>query len=272
MSLIAVAPAYIPLTLADLYLAALLIIFNGAISIAFRLGLERSLAWSAVRMVLQLAAVGYTLKLVFAETSVVWTTVIALIMIAIAGYEVIARQSSPIAGLWSLGLGTATLLLVGTFTTLFVVSGVIGSEPWYAPRVFLPILGMILGNALTGVALALETLTQTAQSERAAIEARLALGHSRFQAFEKPLQRALRTALMPILNAMAVAGVVALPGMMTGQILAGVDPVEAAKYQIMIMFALSGATAFAVLLAAIGGMWLLSDDRQRLRLDRLVVR
>ena len=242
-----------------------LIIFNGAISIAFRLGLERSLAWSAVRMVLQLAAVGYILKLVFAETSVVWTTVIALIMIAIAGYEVIARQSSPIAGLWSLGLGTATLLLVGTFTTLFV-------EPWYAPRVFLPILGMILGNALTGVALALETLTQTAQSERAAIEARLALGHSRFQAFEKPLQRALRTALMPILNAMAVAGVVALPGMMTGQILAGVDPVEAAKYQIMIMFALSGATAFAVLLAAIGGMWLLSDDRQRLRLDRLVVR
>ena len=74
---------------------------------------------------------------------------------------------------------------------------------------------------------------------------------------------------MPILNAMAVAGVVSLPGMMTGQILAGADPVEAAKYQIMIMFAIAGSTAFAVLLAALGGTWLLSDERQRLRLDRL---
>ena len=91
----------------------------------------------------------------------------------------------------------------------------------------------------------------------------------RLQAFEGPLQRSLRTAMMPILNAMAVAGVVSLPGMMTGQILAGADPVEAAKYQIMIMFALSGATALAVLLAALGGTWLLTDDRQRLRLDRL---
>ena len=263
---------YITLTFADLCLAALLIVFNGAISFAFRLGLERSLAWSAVRMVLQLGAVGFILKLVFAETSVVWTVVIALIMIAVAGYEVTSRQTSPIAGFWSLGLGTSTLLLAGLFTTLFVVSGVIGSEPWYAPRTFLPILGMILGNALTGVALALETLTQTVQSERSAIEARLALGHSRFQAFEGALQRTLRTALMPILNAMAVAGVVSLPGMMTGQILAGADPVEAAKYQIMIMFAISGATAFAVLLAALGSLWLLSDDRQRLRLDRLVMR
>ena len=75
---------------------------------------------------------------------------------------------------------------------------------------------------------------------------------------------------MPILNAMAVTGIVSLPGLMTGQILAGVDPVEAAKYQIMIMFALSGATALAVLAAGIGGVWLLTDDRQRLRLDRLV--
>ena len=263
---------YIPITFADLCLAALLIVFNGAISFAFRLGLERSLAWSAVRMIVQLGAVGFILKLVFAESSMAWTIAIALIMIAVAGYEVVSRQSSPIAGLWSLGLGTSTLLLIGTFTTLFVVAGVIGSEPWYAPRTFLPILGMILGNALTGVSLALETLTQTVQSERGAIEARLALGHSRFQAFEQPLQRALRTALMPILNAMAVSGVVSLPGMMTGQILSGVDPVEAAKYQIMIMFAISGATAFAVVLAALGGLRLLSDDRQRLRLDRLLAR
>ena len=75
--------------------------------------------------------------------------------------------------------------------------------------------------------------------------------------------------MMPIVNAMAVAGVVSLPGMMTGQILAGVDPAEAAKYQIMIMFAIAGSSALAIIAAAVGGVWLLSDDRARLRLDRL---
>ena len=263
---------YVSLTLADLGVAALLIVFNGAISLAFRLGLEATLARSATRMVLQLCVIGYVLKLAFAQTSLAWTLALALIMIAVASTEVIARQSSPIAGWWSLGLGTSTLLLVGLFTTLFVVSGVIGSEPWYAPRVFLPILGMILGNALTGVSLALETLTQAVQADRNAIEARLALGARRLQALEGPLQRTLRTGLMPILNAMSVAGVVSLPGMMTGQILAGADPVEAAKYQIMIMFAIAGATASAVLLATLGGAWLLTDDRHRLRLDRLAVK
>ena len=260
---------YIPLSLGDLCLAALLVVINGAISVAFRLGLERSLFWSAVRMIFQLAAIGYVLKLVFAETSPLWTAGIAIVMTLVAGYEVISRQTSPIRGLASLGLGSGTLLVVGLLTATYVTFGVIGNEPWYSPRVFLPILGMILGNSLTGIALALETLTQAAQSERIAIESRLALGHTRFQAFDGVLKRSLRTAMMPLLNAMAVSGVVSLPGMMTGQILSGVDPVEAAKYQIMIMFALSGATSLAVLATAIGGVFLLSDERQRLRLDRL---
>ncbi len=261
--------SYVPLTFVDLGIAALLVLANGAMSVAFKLGLERPLGLSALRMVVQLGAIGYVLKLVFEQTSPLWTVALALIMIAFAGYEVRSRQTNPIAGPWSAGLGAGTLLLVGTLATIYVTFGVIGATPWYSPRVFLPILGMILGNALTGVALALETLTQTAKSERAGIEARLALGHTRLAAFESVLRRALKTALMPMINAMAVSGVVSLPGMMTGQVLAGVDPVEAAKYQIMIMFAIAGSTALAVLAATLGGVWLLSDDRSRLRLDRL---
>jgi putative ABC transport system permease protein len=80
----------------------------------------------------------------------------------------------------------------------------------------------------------------------------------------------VRTGLMPILNAMAVSGVVSLPGMMTGQILAGAEPIEATKYQIVIMFVLSGATSLGVTVAAIAGVYLLTDPRHRLRLDRLV--
>jgi putative ABC transport system permease protein len=74
---------------------------------------------------------------------------------------------------------------------------------------------------------------------------------------------------MPIINSMAATGVVALPGMMTGQILAGVDPAEAVKYQILIMFLIAGATGTGVLLAVLGTAWRLTDDRHRLRLDRL---
>ncbi len=190
-------------------------------------------------------------------------------MVAFAGYEARARQTDRIKGPWSIGLSASTLLVVGLVAAFYLTYVVVGVAPWHSARVFLPLLGMILGNALTGVALALETITQTAKAERGAIEARLALGHARLAAFDNPLKRTLRTAMMPIVNAMAVAGVVSLPGMMTGQILAGVDPAEAAKYQLAIMFAIAGSTGLAALAAAFGGIYLLSDDRSRLRLDRL---
>ena len=261
--------SYVPIHWWDLALAALLILINGFMSAYFRLGVERTLAIAAARMVAQLALIGFVLKLLFVQTSPLWVALAVLVMAGVAGHEVWARQSSR-AGRWPiLALGTGTLLFVSVATSVYVMTLVIGLAPWYTPRFFLPILGMILGNALTGVALALETLTESARLERAGIEARLALGESRYGAFERPLRRTLRTAMMPMMNAMAVSGVVSLPGMMTGQILAGVDPVAAAKYQIAIMFAIAGATASAALLAALGGVWLLTDDRHRLRLDRL---
>lgn len=259
-----------PLTLGGLCLAAILLLANGAISVAFRLGLERGILIAAIRMALQLASVGFLLQLIFAQSSIVWTGAVGLVMVAFAAYEISARQTARVRGLWTSGLGAASLLIIGTVVTTLVVGPIIGAEPWYSARVVLPIFGMILGNALTGMSLTLETLTQSALSGRTGIEARLALGHSRYQAFEGALRRALTTAMIPILNSMAVAGVVSLPGMMTGQILAGVDPVEAAKYQIVILLAISGATAMAVLAAAVGGVLMLSDERGRLRLDRIV--
>ena len=146
------------------------------------------------------------------------------------------------------------------------------TDPWYAPRYMLPILGMVLGNCLTGVSLVLETIGQSARRERAAIEARIALGATRFEALHDLLRRALRTGMMPILNGMAASGIVSMPGMMTGQILAGADPVEATKYQILIMFLLAGATAAGVVMAGIGAVLLITDDRHRLRLDHIAVK
>lgn len=257
-----------PLDWPDLAFAGLLLCINGLISIVFRLRLELSFAIAAIRMVIQLTAVGLVLKHVFAQTSPTWTAGLAAVMVLVAGYELTARQQGPFRSWRAFGLGSITLLLVGTLGTIYATAVVIGPSPWYAPRYFLPILGMVLGNALTSASLVLQILEEAALRDRASIEDRIALGATRFEAFSSVLSHALRTAMTPLLNTMSVAGVVALPGMMTGQILAGAEPVGAAKYQIMIMFVLTGASALGALMAAVGGVLMLTDKRHRLRLDR----
>jgi putative ABC transport system permease protein len=261
--------SYVPLSAVDLTIAALLVFLNGAISFFYGLRLERSLTIASVRMIIQLAAVALILRFVFEQTSPLWTAIFAAVMGIAATAEIVMRQERRFKSWQAIALSSSPAFLSGLLTTMVALL-VIQPAPWYAPRYALPILGMLVGNALSGVALVLDTITSAANRERRDIEARLALGATRFEAFEGILRRSLRTGLMPILNAMAAAGVVSLPGMMTGQILAGIDPVEAAKYQIMIMFLIAGATSIAVLAGGIAAVHLLTDERHRLRLDRLV--
>lgn len=260
---------YIALSYWDMAMAASLILINGALSVAFRLGLERTLFIAAARMTVQLMAVGFVLKFIFSQTSALWTLGLGLCMVLFAAREAMARQTRRYKGWGAYGLGTGTLLFVGLLAILFGVRVIIAPDPWYTPRFVLPILGMILGNTLNGISLGLETLTTTAFRERAAIEARIALGATHFEAMSAVIRQALKTGMMPIINSMAATGIVALPGMMTGQILAGVDPVEATKYQVLITFLIAGGTALGAFLAVFGGTRLLTDERHRLRLDRL---
>ena len=190
-------------------------------------------------------------------------------MVAVAGREVLARQSYRFKGWQAYGLSSSALLVVGLLTTLFAVVTIIHSKNWYTPQYFLPILGMILGNSLTGIAIGLESLLSTAKRDQLAIEARLALGQTRFEALAHIRTQALKTGMMPIINSMSASGLVSLPGMMTGQILSGVDPVEATKYQILIMFLIAGATAMVTLLSVIGAIYMITDDRHRLVLSVL---
>ena len=260
--------SYVPLSISDLAIAAALVALNGAISIAYGLRLEKSLTIASIRMIVQLALVAVVLKFIFAQTSPLWTALFAAVMAVAAGAEIVMRQERRFKGWRAMLLSSSPAFAAGLLTT-FIALAVIQPSPWYAPRFLLPILGMIVGNAMSGVALVLDTATASATRERQSIEARLALGATRIQAFEDILRRSLRTGLMPILNQMAAAGIVSLPGMMTGQILAGIDPVEAAKYQVMIMFLIAGATAIAVLAGGLLAVHLMTDERHRLRLDRL---
>lgn len=260
---------YIQLSYIDLALASVLLLLAGGLSFALRLGLEKSLGVAALRTVVQLTLIGLVLKILFQMTSPLWTGLAALIMIALAGREAVARQHLKLRGAWSYSIAATALLSAGAIVTTLALTTAIRPEPWYDPRFALPLLGMVLGNTMNGVAVGMERITATVKREREAVEARLALGHSRADAVRPYVREALRAGLMHIINAMSAAGLISLPGMMTGQILAGVDPTEAVKYQILIMFLIAGSTSIGAVVAVVAVSKRLGDDRDRLRLDRL---
>ncbi len=260
---------YISLSYLDLGAASFFLILNAVFSILLKLGLERRLLVSSLRMIVQLLMVGLVLKTVFAVSSPWLTAFLAFCMIAFAGREIRARQERQLKGLWGYSLGTASMMLAGMTVTVFALTTQINPDPWWSPRYALPLFGMILGNTMTGISLGLDTLHTTLYRERLAIEAQLMLGETRWSAVRPVTRRALRSGFTPIINSMAATGIVSLPGMMTGQILSGVDPQEAVKYQLLIMFLIGGATGLGVIGAVFGSIWRLTDHRHRLRLDRL---
>ncbi|MCR4377136.1 MAG: iron export ABC transporter permease subunit FetB [Rhodospirillales bacterium] len=260
---------YIQLNYIDLVLASVFLLLAGGLSVALKLGLEKSLGIAALRTVVQLTLIGLVLKILFQMASPWWTGLAAITMIALAGREASARQGLKLRDGWSYSIAATALLTSGAIVTTLALTTAIRPEPWYDPRFALPLLGMVLGNTLNGVSVGMERVTATLKREREAVEARLALGHTRREAVRPYVREALRAGLMHIINAMSAAGLISLPGMMTGQILAGVDPTEAVKYQILIMFLIAGSTAIGALMAVLAVSKRLSDDRDRLRLDRL---
>ena len=261
--------SYIQLTYGDLVLPALLVVMDGVLSLLLQLRLERQLAIASVRMVIQLVLVGYVLTFLFAVVSPFWTALAAFVMVLFASREILVRQKRRLLGFWKYGLGAGCTLLAAGTVTIFSLATQLHPDPWYHPRYALPLLGMILGNTMTGISLGLDVLTNGLVRERAAVEARLALGGTRYQAVLPVLRDALRSGFMPIVNSMAAIGLVSLPGMMTGQILAGIEPIDAVKYQLLIMFLIAGGTGLGTLAAVMGGARLLTDHRHRLRLDRI---
>jgi len=259
----------ITLTYWDIGFSAVLLILNAGLSIMLQLGVHRQLVISALRMVVQLTLIGYVLLKLFALVSPLWTGITALVMVGFAGYEIMARLERRFQGVWGFGLGAGPMLFAAGMVTVYALTTQIDATPWYHPRYSLPLFGMILGNAMTGISLGLNTLISNTLRERASIEAQIALGATRTRAFAPVIRQAMRSGFIPIINAMAASGIVSLPGMMTGQILAGVEPGEAVKFQILIMFLIGGASGIGVTLAVLAGAYRLTDDRHRLRLDRL---
>jgi UDP-glucose/iron transport system permease protein len=261
--------SYIALNYWELASASVFVFIDAGLSVIFRLNLHRSLLVAAIRMTVQLALVGLVLTALFSLVSPLWTGIAAFGMVLFAGHEAAQRQERRLSGWWSHGLGTGCMMMSSVLVTVFAVLTALRPNPWYDPRYAIPLLGMILGNCMTGIGLGLNTLTTSVVSHRASVEAQLMLGATRQVALGPVTRQALRSALMPVINSMSVTGVVSLPGMMTGQILGGVPPAEAVKYQILVMFLIAGGTGLGAVTAVLGGVYRLTDGRHRLRLDRL---
>lgn len=217
-----------------------------------KLGLTKPLLSGALRATVQLLATGYLLVWVFATEH--WWVVLALlaVMIAVAAHTAASRQKLKGAARRSISMLTGFSILIGSALTLVYVMGVIVHvDPWYDPRYVIPLAGMVIANAMNAAALGAERLRSELQARAGEVEAWLALGASPQQATAEPVRKAMSAAMMPTINGLAVVGIVSLPGMMTGQILAGASPLLAVRYQLVVVFMLACATAITALIVVL---------------------
>ncbi|TCR00460.1 ABC transporter permease [Neorhizobium sp. JUb45] len=259
----------VSLTVTDLGLAAALLLANAILMSQFSLGDYRSLIWSAARMIVQLLMVGTALRFVFSYNLTWLTLLVFTVMLTAASFETGARLPARLAAGLQLVINGTSITISTSVISAFALVTVFGFDGWLDARHAIPIAGIILGTAMNSASIALNTFFNGIALERNAIEAQLALGRTRWEALAPLVRRSIRSGLLPVTNQMVGAGIITMPGIMSGQILAGQDPYEAGKYQIFLMLLLASCGALStfasVLLTVLGT----TDDRHRLRTDRL---
>ena len=222
------------------------------------LGLGREVVVAAVRAAVQLVAVGALLLLLFRHTGLVgalaWVTAMVLLAGRVAGGR--ARGLPGATRVATLGIAAGVAATVG----LLLAAQVIDT----AGRVVVPVGGMVVTGAMQGASLTLQRMRDEALTGRRAVEARLALGLDGSAAFAPHLRTALRTAIIPAIDGTKVVGLISLPGATVGLLLAGVNPLTAIRYQVVVMYMLLGAAAVAGVVAGRLALRTMFDDAHRL--------
>jgi putative ABC transport system permease protein len=257
--------SYVQIPLVRLGAAGLLVLLAMVLSRRQKLGLEVDLLVGAVRAALQLIAVGFVLVLLFHTESVVLTVVALSVMLTVASLTA-ARRVKHGPG-WR-ALAPRAFVAIGvafSVALLPVLAWVIPVRPLLAAQYAIPIGGMVMASGMNVVTLVFERLMATAHQQADVIDQALALGASPAQAMAPAQRQALRAAMMPTINALLTLGLVQLPGMMTGQILSGTSPVQAVRYQLVIMYQLVAVAAVAGTLAAVLLRRVLFDEEGRLQ-------
>ncbi|KAI9357491.1 hypothetical protein BD770DRAFT_427727 [Pilaira anomala] len=258
-----------PLTWVNVAIASSFILVNGGISLALGLQLEKSLIIAAIRCLIQLTLMGFILEDVFKTRHPALVMLMTFVLIFLGAYETVYNKSKQtykgmfLSVLISSGISTLVVGIVGSRYAM-------GQDPFWTPEIFIPTMGMLLGNAMSGMAVAISSCLSSVGTRKEQIETYLAFGASRWEAGQSIAVEAVRLAMLPTINQMSVIGLIAIPGMMTGQLISGTPMKDAVMYQQIIMFMISASTALGVLNAVVTCVTVLIDNHHRLRPERIV--
>ncbi len=232
----------------QLLLCLLFVVIAGGASMALQLRLERDLLWGTVCTFAQLFLVGYVLEFVFAIETPWLVLLVFVFMVFWAAHAVRGRvRDSQVTVFAPTFLSMVISYLA---VTILVTAVVFQVDPWWMPQYFIPLGGMIAGNSMNAISICLERLLTGLRDRRERIELALSMGATYREATSDLLGDAVRAGMIPSINALMTVGLVSLPGMMTGQILAGVAPVSAVKYQIVVMLMLVASAAIGTVVVA----------------------
>ncbi|PLR30320.1 iron export ABC transporter permease subunit FetB [Chimaeribacter coloradensis] len=231
------------ITDSSLMLALGLVLVALLVSRREKLGLEKEMIWSISRAVVQLVLVGYVLKSVFALDNL-WLTLLMVLFICVNAALNARKRSRNLPHAFAISFA-AIAVATGLTLTALLASGAIA----FLPMQVIPITGMIAGNAMVAVGLCYTQLRQRFHDQQQQVLEMLSLGATPRQAARGLLRGSIRAALIPTVDAAKTVGLVSLPGMMSGLIFAGVDPVMAIKYQIMVTFMLLATASLSAIIA-----------------------
>ena len=233
----------------ELLLATGFVVLAGGLSLLLDLGLVKDITIATVRTYVQLLALGFVLTFVFAHQRWWLTVLYIFVMTVMAAWIILSRAPDAPKGIFA--SSAFSMALTGFIVTFAVTGLVVRVQPWYRAQYVIPIAGMVVGNSMTGIALALERMFADLELRAEEVRALLALGATPAEAARPSVRSAVRAGAIPTISSMAAVGIVFIPGMMTGQILAGADPVRASKYQIVVMLMVSAAELLGSVMAVL---------------------
>jgi putative ABC transport system permease protein len=245
--------------------ALVLVVVGVVLSLLNRLRLERTIVWAAVRAAVQLLVVGSGLTLVFGADAPVLLAlgwVVAMVVVAALTVRWRAPEVPSAFPLALASIGTVAVVALGTVFGL-------GVFPLEA-KAIIPLAGMNVGNAMSSTVVVARRVVAELRDKRPEIEVRLALGHSGSDATRPYVREAMRTAVLPQIESTKTVGLIALPGAMTGLILAGVPPRQAVMVQVAVMYLILGSVTTSVTVVGLGlTRRLLTADHRLVPLDRV---
>ena len=251
----------IDVTLAEVEATLALVAIAIPVSRWRRAELEGDLAVAVLRSFVQLTAVGYVIQAIFDSDSILLTLALLSGMIAFGSFTAQRRAKNVPGALLPVVL--ALVAAAATTLGLVVALGVFEAKP----RFLVPVGGMVIGNAMTAAAVALNRLADEVSGSRGLIEATLALGATSRQAAASAVRRSLRSGMIPLVDSTKTTGIVFFPGAMTGMLVAGAEPIDAVRLQLILLWSLLGSVSLSALIATGLGYRGFFTDAHQLRDD-----